>query len=1254
MKREFAEQLEMLADRRSRVPSMVLITPLDQHQLRSGLVGQKWMLRLCCMYPGAAHTLDGGDDDKQDETRPELGWYRLEDLGAHPANVLRWAKSHEKVIKFISPRLGAALEWVHQDAVTEFLSEQSENVSGLSVPESKLPAGAGEHLPISTGLITLAGLRESDYRVLEGQGLVFLEEVFKQHQPCGNLHLFVDEEGRMLWLCGRHRDEMRAAREAAGAARREELLGKCLQHVEAQVTKVRILGDPELHDLTEVFVELTVLSDRERPSPNTQAEYWEMMDAELRRRRNLLSIVSHAGGEQRWAAGRKVRPEELLKAGIRALIAGAPGGGKSTLLKYLALRTLRGEDYFPVFLELKTLEAADFAAAKGSLTELVFAKCVAETVCETESDRAGMRDEFYKKLRAGRAAIFLDGLDEVSGTEFFEGLRLSVRAFLQRGEYRGNILFISTRPYALLDQFGPEEAREMEIAPFDPKQIERFVGHYYGDDPLAAEFLGELQRRPDLRELASVPALLGFLLILFRSNQGRVPEDRLELYREVVQKLAGEWDKEKPAKREFQTTDARRIDFLAHLAFARLFDAPERPLSRRFIFTGREIFRAAERYCQSKGVADQTDALAEEVKATALLRQVGTDAYAFAHLTLQEYLAATTLYEHDDLAKTFCRAYFDQTLSEMEVLPMTLGLAEHRPELHDALEALPESLDHKKLRLRARSLAYGHPPDRLLPALGDRLDEIVRAQSEIEDAYFEAVVRAFGAASGAAREAIARRVASRLDEGEDDYVRSRAVRASGIIGNETAVSALRRALGDPDASVRVEAASLLGAKDEKAALDVLTQELRAGDDEVKEDVIHALWNLGSAGAVEALEEAAERHPAVRKRALEALAGVRGEAAVPTLAGHLSDPDERVRSAVVEALGEIGGASVIPHLIRAVNDEESDVGEKALGFLGRIGGEEVIRYLTDSLENHSGMLLGAVAEALGQAGAAGTIPKLAQLLDEYKDDDDTDDFPGVVLGGWMDGYVRVKIAGALCQLGDERGRDALVEILDKDYSENKKHAAKALGRCRPDEAKTLLPEVISKIPTTYDLAKYDLVALADVLYDLDACDDPRVITAMLYVLNSSRGSHDSSTSVAMNVLGHAGGEPAVEALTKTAEDSDPMRQLAAVAALGNIADESTVTGLLKGLIGGWGVVVPYAARGLARVEGAALYQGLRLNARSKYSKVRLKVARCIFYYSHDDQAVELISDLAANDRYQKIKDAARQALDQLRYKRALFD
>jgi len=52
------------------------------------------------MAPGEEHTLHS-EDAKEGETHPELGWYRLEDLGQWTGPILKWAKSHEKLLTVV-------------------------------------------------------------------------------------------------------------------------------------------------------------------------------------------------------------------------------------------------------------------------------------------------------------------------------------------------------------------------------------------------------------------------------------------------------------------------------------------------------------------------------------------------------------------------------------------------------------------------------------------------------------------------------------------------------------------------------------------------------------------------------------------------------------------------------------------------------------------------------------------------------------------------------------------------------------------------------------------------------------------------------------------------------------------------------------------------------------------------------------------------------------------------------------------------
>lgn len=1237
-----SRHLERQADLATKIPPMVLLYPIDQGYLKSMIVRRVWMLKLCCMAPGAEHILDDNNEGREGVTRPDLGWYCLKDFGRVTGPIFRWAKKHEAAIKLL-PKVATLLESFEKDNVTKILKTAGKTTSELPVPESHLLSNAGTTLPDSAPL-RLVGIRKSDYRVLHGQGLVFLQRVFERYEPCGNLSLY-SENDSVLWLCHHHLEEMKKTRAAQETIRRDELLTRYLQKVESQVSSVRILGDSVPRKLEEVFVDLTVTVDPKWPSSETQAEYMGLMDAELRRRRNPLSR-EYGEGQERLRKGHTVQPEVLLQDHRRAIIVGAPGSGKSTMLRYLAYKTLQETESLPVFLELKTIQKTTFDSAEGKFTNLVFLVGIDRLVCQSESDRGAMRKEFLERLKKGQVSIFLDGLDEVSGKEFFTSLRLSVREFLQDSDYQNARLFISTRPYAFKDRFSRDEAEEMEIEPFNQEQIERFVGHYYPGEPEANKLLVELKRRPELRELARVPALLGFLLLLYRKHRG-APENRIGLYDEVVHELVSQWDEEKGVERAFQTTEGRRRDFLSHMAFGRLLNLQQQPLPHSLVFSSQEILDEAERYCQSKRISNQADLLAEDVKATPLLSQIGTDSYAFAHLTIQEYLAATVLSKHEDCAKYFCRAYFDPTLSELEILPMTLVMAANDKGLFKVLGGLSESLDFKKLRLQARSLRYGSVPENVLTGLAEVLKQMVTGE-EVEFGYFAAIVKSFRGASSHAAETIARVVADELNNDAAVY-RSYAVRILGFLENETATRLLHRALEDSDGSVRVEAALFICVNDNGSAVESLIGELKSEDTELKEEVVYALWQIGTERAIEGLKKALEDEDKfIRKLSLEALSSLTGATAIPILIDHLEDSDAWVRRIVVTELGELGGENVLDALMKATDDPDSYVAEESLEWLGRSPSQRVVDFLLGFLDNHSGKIIGPAAEALGRAKDVKAIPKLYELLEKYKSDDTKKEPLSYLLGGWINGYVRVRAAAALVQLGDERGKPVLLEALSSGETGERKYAAYALKKFGAGEMTPLLLQAFKDARDDDEQ-----IALANVLLSLEMNDLEPIVQAMNSIVDSRRGYRDSRITGAINVLGRTGGKAAVQGLTKALENSDPTAQIAAIVALGNIAAEAeaelAVEGLLKKLKG-FNVVSEEAARVLASMNSSILARGLFLCLQSDWKYVRRKAAESIAYYTSGEAIEAELSSLAENDPAPRVKSVAAEALSQIQVRR----
>ena len=501
----------------------------------------------------------------------------------------------------------------------------------------------------------------------------------------------------------------------------DKLLAQYSDHLQRKVSTVRIFGDAEPRQLDQVFVELTINEDYDhRPH---QAEFLGLMDAELRKMRSVFGDSDDRNLDReatddltRRKTKRTIKPDELLRLHKHAIVTGAPGCGKTTLLRYLAWQTLKQWQQafrvpalagsggfsrtagivndplppeggtlnarFPIFLELKQLTAADFG--QDSLEYLLFNKAIAAAIKPNKAERDALKAHFQNLLREGRVAIFLDGLDEISG-ERSRNLQAAVTDFLHSA-YGNNTVIISTRPFALR-KFG--DAKMMEIQPLSPRQIEQFIEYYYRDVSERQQFQRELQRRRELRELARVPALLGFILQLWR-KRGSVTNDKLELYAQITQELAAQLDREKEGvapEREWLVEDkdgSLKLDLLRQLAFNQLFKGLIHPPyeiggntndSGRLVFTSEQLRAEAVAFARTlkerEGININPRNLAEDVKATTLLRQVGTDHYAFAHLTLQEYLAAWQFAKRDNgdaCERIFCRAYFNPTQAEIRIL----------------------------------------------------------------------------------------------------------------------------------------------------------------------------------------------------------------------------------------------------------------------------------------------------------------------------------------------------------------------------------------------------------------------------------------------------------------------------------------------------------------------------------------------------------------------------------------------------------
>jgi formylglycine-generating enzyme required for sulfatase activity len=351
-----------------------------------------------------------------------------------------------------------------------------------------------------------------------------------------------------------------------------------------------------------------------------------------------------------------------------SVLLGVPGGGKSTVVAFLALALAEAQREFPS--EGGGLErlGADWQAGPlipvrvrvGDVTRSLW-----EGIPELQHDhfnkaeRARLIEILEQRLSNGTAMMLIDGLDEVADSRLAIVLQLIADARVRFG--RSHIV-VTCRSFDY--RTDPErripDLPELELQPLDRDDQERFVNLWYRElarkrDWGVAEaqdkrddLLVALRDREEIAELAETPLLLS-MTTLVHTEEGILPPSRALLYQRCVRLLLVRWRQESSAV--LDESDmlllAAELGYLMHSEEQRQGDA-FRGLTRKQIRDAAlEFF---ERSMRSNNEAEQRRV--EELGAAAarrllnsngLLLGVGGNCYDFAHRTLKEFLAGQYL-----------------------------------------------------------------------------------------------------------------------------------------------------------------------------------------------------------------------------------------------------------------------------------------------------------------------------------------------------------------------------------------------------------------------------------------------------------------------------------------------------------------------------------------------------------------------------------------------------------------------------------
>jgi hypothetical protein len=350
----------------------------------------------------------------------------------------------------------------------------------------------------------------------------------------------------------------------------------------------------------------------------------------------------------RWMLG------DLVKRLHRSVVLGTPGGGKSTMARKLchdiALDRLKGElipaGTVPILVVLRNYGVAK--SSRGlSVRDFIEERAHADFQLDV------LEGAIEYLLRAGRAVVVFDGLDELLDTSDRSDVTADIESFATL--YPAAAILVTSRRVGYRE--APLDPRKFDIATlgqFELAQVEEYAEKWFAITPgdtdqepeaEASEFLSDSDAVGDLR---ANPLMLALMCNLYR-GAGYIPRNRPEIYEKCAVMLFERWDRGRRINVEldFERHLRPALQHLAHWIYSQA--DLQSGVSERLLIA------EAAGYLGRKRFPDEDDARAEAARFVAFCQGrawVFTDTgttpsgerlYEFTHRTFLEFFTAEHL-----------------------------------------------------------------------------------------------------------------------------------------------------------------------------------------------------------------------------------------------------------------------------------------------------------------------------------------------------------------------------------------------------------------------------------------------------------------------------------------------------------------------------------------------------------------------------------------------------------------------------------
>ena len=352
----------------------------------------------------------------------------------------------------------------------------------------------------------------------------------------------------------------------------------------------------------------------------------------------------------------------------RLMVLGAPGSGKSVLLKHIAYTYSENQldlpgNPIPVRLELNTFR-------EGELDPQKFIDALIKVFEDHNFPKAA--SFVAQSLDAGTLLLLLDGLDEV-GTEARPKVVEVINSVLNKYNHCPAIVTCRTQVYD--HQFDVVLNRNvLEVMEFSDAQMRRFLQAWKDRMPAeksVEQLMQTLQDRPNIKGIARNPLMLTFITYLYLNPSFILPYSRSDFYEKATNLLLELRDQERGIYNHYGVPAKRQV--LRKLALA--IQDPRNAEGNRRTIAQTAAFQVINALMPDLNLdSSHTEPIVQEIidRSGLLLAIDGGERYQFAHLTLQEFFAAAAIQNNRDTLVNYYQADRD---GWREVAKLWCGIA---------------------------------------------------------------------------------------------------------------------------------------------------------------------------------------------------------------------------------------------------------------------------------------------------------------------------------------------------------------------------------------------------------------------------------------------------------------------------------------------------------------------------------------------------------------------------------------------------